>query len=79
MSDHGPRTLVVQPTRFQWNKWKDFLHFYTLVGAIPVGVLIFLVNVFVGPATLSPIPEGYIPKHWEYHKVNLTHFFFKIF
>lgn len=69
MSDHGHRTMTVAPSRFQWQKFKDNLHFYTLVGAIPLGLLVFLVNIFVGPAKLTPIPEGYEPKHWEYHKV----------
>lgn len=69
MSGHGPRMIVVQPTRYTWNKWKDYTHFYTLVGAIPVCTLIFVVNVFIGPATLAPIPEGHRPEHWEYHRV----------
>lgn len=72
MSGHGPRTMVIQPTRFQWNKFKDNLHFYTLVAALPIGSLIFLINVFIGPATLQPIPEGYEPKHWEYYRVSLS-------
>lgn len=73
MSGHD-RTMVIQPSRFQWNKWKDYLHFYSLVGAIPCLTVIFLTNVFIGPATLEPIPEGYQPKHWEYHRVSI--FFF---
>lgn len=72
MSDHGPRTMVVQPSRFQWNKFKDNLHFYSLLGAIPCTLLIFFVNVFIGPATLTPTPEGYEPKHWEYHRVSIN-------
>lgn len=75
MSDHGPRMMAIQPSRFQWQKFKDNIHFYTLVGAIPLISLIFIVNVFIGPATLTPIPEGYRPKHWEYDKVN----FFDLF
>lgn len=70
MSGHGPPALRIQPSRYTWNKWKDYTHFYTLVGVIPVTILITTVNLFIGPATLSPIPEGYRPKHWEYHKVN---------
>lgn len=70
MSGHGPRTMVIQPTRFQWNKFKDNLHFYTLLAVIPIGCLVFFVNVFIGPATLTPIPEGYEPKHWEFYKVS---------
>lgn len=70
MSDHGPRLMNITASRFQWHKFKDLLHFYVLLGAIPIAVLIFGVNVFIGPATLTPIPEDYTPKHWEYHKVS---------
>ena len=41
-----------------------------MVGAIPATAIIFYSNVFIGPATLTPIPEDYEPKHWEYYKVN---------
>lgn len=61
--------MEITPSRWQWKKTKDLLHFYTLLGLIPVGAIIFYSNVYIGPATLTPIPEGYTPKHWEYHKV----------
>lgn len=70
MSDHGPRLMPMQPTRFQWHKFKDLFHYYIMVGAIPLTALIFYTNVFIGPATLTEIPEGYEPKHWEYHRVS---------
>lgn len=69
MSEH--RTFPLVPSRFQWGKFKDLLHFYTLLGIIPVGAVLFYTNVFIGPATLSEIPEGYVPKHWEYYNVNI--------
>lgn len=62
--------MEIKPSRFQWHKTKDWFHFYFLLGAIPVGTTIFLVNVFIGPATLEQIPEGYVPKEWEYHQVR---------
>ncbi|XP_055319673.1 NADH dehydrogenase [ubiquinone] 1 beta subcomplex subunit 5, mitochondrial isoform X2 [Sitodiplosis mosellana] len=71
---HGPRMMEIQPSRFQWNKFKDNLHFYTLVGAIPCIAIIFITNVFIGPAQLTPIPEGYDPKHWEYHRHPISRF-----
>lgn len=67
MSDH--RVLPIQPSRYQWQKFKDHLHFYTLLGLIPCGLGLLYVNVFIGPATLSETPEGYVPKHWEYERV----------
>lgn len=66
----GPRTMPIKPSNFQWHKTKDWFHFYFLLGAIPVCTTIFLINVFIGPATLEEIPEGYIPKEWEYHQVR---------
>ncbi|KAL6261878.1 hypothetical protein P5V15_006962 [Pogonomyrmex californicus] len=60
------RTFLIEPSRFQWHKTKDYFHFYFLLGAIPMGITITLVNVFIGPATLEEIPEGYVPKEWEY-------------
>lgn len=64
------RTMIIKASGFQWHKAKDWLHFYLLVGFIPIGTAIFLTNVFIGPATLEEIPEGYVPKEWEYHKVK---------
>lgn len=45
-----------------------------MVGLIPVGAIIFYTNVFIGPAQLTPIPDGYEPKHWEYHRHPITRF-----
>lgn len=62
---------MIQASRWQWHKTKDLCHFYFLVGAIPLGIITFCTNVFVGPATLKPIPEGYEPKYWEYYRVYI--------
>ncbi|XP_014477200.1 PREDICTED: NADH dehydrogenase [ubiquinone] 1 beta subcomplex subunit 5, mitochondrial isoform X2 [Dinoponera quadriceps] len=77
MSEH--RVMVIKPSRFQWHKTKDYFHFYFLLGLIPVCTGIFLVNVFVGPATLEEIPEGYIPKEWEYHRHPIKRFLARYF
>ncbi|XP_043483728.1 NADH dehydrogenase [ubiquinone] 1 beta subcomplex subunit 5, mitochondrial [Leptopilina heterotoma] len=76
---HGPRVFRIEPTRWQWNKCKDMLHFYTALGVIPLSILTFVVYVFVGPAQLAEIPEGYVPKHWEYYKNPITRFIMKHF
>lgn len=67
MSDH--REFVITPSRFQWDKFKDLLHFFVMIGVIPITAIVFYANVFVGPAKLTAIPEGYVPKHWEYYRV----------
>ncbi|XP_012220620.1 NADH dehydrogenase [ubiquinone] 1 beta subcomplex subunit 5, mitochondrial [Linepithema humile] len=75
----GDRVMNIQPTRFQWHKTKDYFHFYFLLGVIPVGIGITLVNVFIGPATLEEIPEGYVPKEWEYHQHPIKRFLARYF
>lgn len=71
MSEENDRTFYITPSRFQYTKFKDDLHFFITLGVVPLGLLILCVNIFVGPATLTEIPEGYEPRHWEYHKVIL--------
>ncbi|XP_026321689.1 NADH dehydrogenase [ubiquinone] 1 beta subcomplex subunit 5, mitochondrial [Hyposmocoma kahamanoa] len=70
---HG-KVFAIQPSRWQYHKFKDMLHFYVMVGLIPVTAIIFYTNVFIGPAQLTPIPEGCTPKHWEYHRHPITRF-----
>ncbi|CAG4960169.1 unnamed protein product [Parnassius apollo] len=72
--DHGHKVMALQPSRWQWHKFKDMFHYYAMVGLIPVTAIIFYANVFIGPAELEPIPEGYTPKHWEYHRHPITRF-----
>ncbi|OWR43262.1 NADH dehydrogenase [ubiquinone] 1 beta subcomplex subunit 5, mitochondrial [Danaus plexippus] len=72
--DHGHKSMVLQPSRWQWHKFKDMFHYYLMVGLIPVGAIVFYTNVFIGPAELTPIPEDYVPKHWEYHRHPITRF-----
>ncbi|KAJ8890074.1 hypothetical protein PR048_009581 [Dryococelus australis] len=70
MSNH----FGIQPSRWQWHKFKDYLHFYVMVGLIPVGLILGYSSVFIGPATLAEIPENYVPKYWEYHQHPVTRF-----
>lgn len=70
----GHNKFVVQPTRWQWHKFKDLLHLYTFVGAIPLGLISLYANVFIGPAELAPIPEGYVPQEHEYFRHPITRF-----
>ncbi|KAJ8921621.1 hypothetical protein NQ315_010530 [Exocentrus adspersus] len=72
MSEH--RVFNITPSRWQWNRFKDLLHFYLLLGIIPCTVVVTCANIFIGPATLSEIPEGYEPKYWEYYRHPVTRF-----
>lgn len=74
MGSHGPKVFPMIPTKMQWHKFKDTLHFYVMLGVIPLGAVVLYTNIFIGPATLSEIPEGYHPKHWEYHRHPISRF-----
>lgn len=69
MSGHG-NTFPMESSRWQFDKFKDLMHYYIMIGVIPMACVIFFSNVFIGPAQLAEIPEGYTPKHWEYFKVT---------
>uniref|UniRef100_A0A9N6WU24 NADH dehydrogenase [ubiquinone] 1 beta subcomplex subunit 5, mitochondrial n=1 Tax=Alona affinis TaxID=381656 RepID=A0A9N6WU24_9CRUS len=75
MSDH--RLMPIKPSRYHWERFKDLTHFYVLVGAIPAGALIIYCNLFIGPAKLAEIPEGYEPEEYEYHSHPITRFMAK--
>lgn len=70
--DH--RIMPIKPSRWQWNRFKDFFHFYVLLGVIPCTLLVTYVNIFIGPAKLAETPEGYIPEPHEFHSVKENSF-----
>merc|ERR1711862_562865 len=47
-------------------------HFYFMLGAIPTGLAITLINLFYSNGQLSTILEGYTPKEHEYHRNPIT-------
>lgn len=69
MSGGHAETMKIRPSRWSWNRFKDMLHFYFLLGIIPLTVFTTCVNIFVGPARLVDIPEGYVPEEHEYYQV----------
>merc|ERR1719385_368040 len=48
-----------------------------MLGAIPLGLIVALANIFKVPAVLKPIPEGYVPQEYEYHKSPVTRWLVK--
>ncbi|KAL3861024.1 hypothetical protein ACJMK2_007117 [Sinanodonta woodiana] len=74
-SSGGKRNMVIVPSRFMWDNFKNDLHFFVLLGVIPLGLLILYCNIFIGKAQLADIPEGYEPKNWEYYKHPIERWF----
>lgn len=73
---HG-RKMVVKVSEFQKRKVFDELHYLIMLCSAPFIVIIFVADVFIGPATLTEIPEGYEPEEWEYYKHPLERFYAK--
>ena len=69
--------MNIQPS--QWNKWKfwDITLFWFTFWATPFLAVAAYNAIFIGPATLQPIPEGYEPKEWEYESRPITRWFVK--
>lgn len=66
------RQFVIFPTRFVWRRFKRDFHFFVMLGIIPLTLITIYANVFVGPAELAEIPEGYVPEEYEYYKSPVT-------
>ncbi|ODN00233.1 NADH dehydrogenase [ubiquinone] 1 beta subcomplex subunit 5, mitochondrial [Orchesella cincta] len=71
------RTLQILPSRYQWHKFKDLFHFYFFLGVIPLTAVVVYANIFIGPATLCEIPEGYEPEDHEYFRHPITRYLVK--
>lgn len=71
----GARSMVIKDSRYQSHVVRDLLHLYTCFFGGGCLLVIGLANFFVGPATLSDIPDGYVPKKEEYFRSPITRFF----
>uniref|UniRef100_A0A4Y7LYD9 NADH dehydrogenase [ubiquinone] 1 beta subcomplex subunit 5, mitochondrial n=1 Tax=Daphnia barbata TaxID=414587 RepID=A0A4Y7LYD9_9CRUS len=75
MSEH--RVMHIKPSRWSWNRFKDMIHFYIMLGVVPSALVATYVNVFIGPARLAEIPEGYVPEAHEYFPHPITRWLMK--
>ncbi|XP_040284205.1 NADH dehydrogenase [ubiquinone] 1 beta subcomplex subunit 5, mitochondrial [Bufo bufo] len=71
---HGKKLFVVAPSTYYDKRFLKLLKFYTLLAAVPAGIAITLINIFIGPAELVEVPEGYVPDYWEYYQHPITRF-----
>ncbi|TNN05872.1 NADH dehydrogenase [ubiquinone] 1 beta subcomplex subunit 5 isoform 3 [Schistosoma japonicum] len=76
-SSSHERTIPRRGSDYMLRVFVDRLHFYFMLGFIPTFLFVFIVNVFIGPAELTDIPEGYEPRQWEYHRHPITRFIAK--
>merc|ERR1719239_264712 len=75
----GSMAVRQVPSRWGMDKFKDDLHFYFLLAAIPLSLFTAYINITVGEAKLVPIPEGYKPKEEEYYKNPISRIMVKYF
>ncbi|KAI1281893.1 NADH dehydrogenase [ubiquinone] 1 beta subcomplex subunit 5, mitochondrial [Halotydeus destructor] len=76
-SGHG-NNMPITPSTFQFKKFKDLLHFYTMLGFIPCFLLASYYNLTQGPGILTETPEGYCPQYEEYQKHPITRLIVKM-
>ncbi|VDN11103.1 unnamed protein product [Dibothriocephalus latus] len=76
-SSGGGATMRIKQTGFHNGKVYDEMHFFIMLGVVPLGLLTFLTNTFIGQAELVETPEDYEPRYWEYYKHPITRFIAK--
>ena len=69
--------MYIQREDHVWSRFKDHLHFYVSLGVVPLAIITTYVNITVGQATLTEIPEGYTPHYYEYFKSPISRFLAK--
>lgn len=74
----GHNAMEITPSNFDVMYGKNALHFWTIIGAVPLAIITFIINTRANPE-LSEIPEGYEPRHWEYYKHPVARFLAKHF
>ncbi|OWA51602.1 putative NADH dehydrogenase [ubiquinone] 1 beta subcomplex subunit 5, mitochondrial [Hypsibius exemplaris] len=75
----GKRLFILHPSRFVWRRFRRDLHFFVMIAVIPLSLITLYFNLVVGPADLAEIPEGYIPREWEYYKHPVSRFIVKYY
>lgn len=69
----GHNTVPIKPSMWSFKYHKNWIHFYTLVTIVPLTVFTTILHIRANPV-LSEVPEGYEPRHWEYHKMPIARF-----
>ncbi|XP_033095928.1 NADH dehydrogenase [ubiquinone] 1 beta subcomplex subunit 5, mitochondrial-like [Anneissia japonica] len=77
MAGGGSRKFFPLSSTYTDRRFIKRAMFYAALTGVPASIVITYINVFYGPAQLAEIPEGYIPKHWEYYQHPITRFIAK--
>ncbi|XP_072031128.1 NADH dehydrogenase [ubiquinone] 1 beta subcomplex subunit 5, mitochondrial-like [Amphiura filiformis] len=70
----APKFFIKPPEYAERAMLRKFVKYLAYTG-VPLMGLVTFINVFIGPAQLREIPEGYEPKHWEYYQHPIQRFF----
>merc|ERR1711973_84643 len=78
---YGDTIDTIRIEHSRWNDYKalDDAMFHATLTAIPLALVTLYCNMFIGPAKLQPIPEGYEPRDEEYEWIPITRFFVRNF
>lgn len=68
---HG-RVLEIHPSTYSWFQFKDSVHFYFLIGLIPLTLFATYENLRYGRSVLTDTPENYEPTYYEYERHPVT-------
>lgn len=63
--------MNIRPSNVDWMFAKNWIHFYALLGFIPVAVIGTIIGIRANPE-LSEVPDGYEPRYWEYFRHPIT-------
>lgn len=64
--------MNIVPTRWYDLEFRELFSFYLTLVAAPLVAISLCSNIFIGTATLKPIPEGYEPREEEYERHPIT-------
>lgn len=63
------RKFKISVSRFSWTRFKDDLHFYVMLGAVPIGCVIFYANFIIGKLSIVKSDFGYTCTWYLTHSV----------
>ncbi|XP_060078166.1 NADH dehydrogenase [ubiquinone] 1 beta subcomplex subunit 5, mitochondrial-like [Ylistrum balloti] len=71
------RRMILRPGIYLDRKWRDSVHFFLLLGTLPVLMAITFANLFMAQGELTDLPEDHNPQTWEFHQHPITRFIAK--